>query len=182
MKDIAFHITDLVENSVRAGAARIVVTLQLDGRQLRLATRDDGRGMDSPTLRRAMDPFYTTRTTRRVGLGLPFLLQNTEQCGGSTEVRSTPGSGTEVEARFPLENIDCPPAGDLAATFMQLTVSYPAVNICVRLRCGERKEAISSAELREALGDLPLGHPAVAARIRTLFAGMLGEVFGDALG
>lgn len=182
MKDIAFHITDLTENGVRAGATRIVLALHLDARQLHLHIGDNGCGMDSPTLRRATDPFYTTRTTRRVGLGLPFLFQNAQQCGGSAEVRSHPGRGTEVEARFPLDDIDCPPAGDLAATFMQLMVSYPAVDICVQLRCGGREEQISSAELREAVSDLPLGHPAVASRIRSLFEEMLSEVFADALG
>lgn len=182
MKDIAFHITDLAENSVRAGAARIELLLRLAGRQLTLRIRDDGCGMDPATLRRATDPFYTTRTTRRVGLGLPFLIQNAEQCGGSAEVRSEPGHGTEVEARFPIDDIDCPPAGDLAATLMQAVVSYPDVDFRVQLRCGEREEAISSRELREALGDLPLGHAGVAVRIRSLFGELLREVFGDALG
>lgn len=182
MKDLAFHLSDLTENSVRAGATEVEIGLRLDRRQLVLRIADNGCGMDAKTLRRALDPFYTTRTTRRVGLGLPFLVQNAEQSGGWAEVRSEPGRGTRVEARFGLDHIDCPPAGDLASTFMQLVIGYPAVNLRIRLGCGDRAEEITSVELREALGDLPAGHPQAAVAIRELFRGVLGQLFGDALG
>lgn len=182
MKDIAFHLTDIAENGVRAGAGQIDVLLRVEGRELVLRIGDDGCGMEPQTLKQVLDPFYTTRTTRRVGLGLPFLVQNAEQCGGRVEVRSEPGRGTEVEARFPLDHIDCPPLGDLASTLMQLVIGHPEVNFRIRMQCGGRSEMIATSELREALDGIPLGHPQVAVRIRELFAGLSDEVFGNELG
>ena len=98
MTDIAFHITDLAANSLRAGADAIDIALSLDGTQLELAVTDNGCGMAPEAVRRAFDPFYTTRTTRRTGLGLPFLLQSAEGCGGSAAIRSVPGKGTAMPA------------------------------------------------------------------------------------
>lgn len=181
MKDIAFHITDLAENGIRAGARRIDVRLRLEGRQLLLAIADDGCGMDAETLRRAVDPFFTTRTERKVGLGLPFLYQNAEQCGGGACVRSGPGRGTEVEACFPLDHVDCPPAGDLATTFMELLACNPDTDIRIELGSEERLFTLSSSEVREALGNVPASHPKVACIIRRHFAEGLQEVFGKQL-
>lgn len=181
MKDIAFHLTDLAENSIRAGALEIGIRLSYVGGELRLRIDDNGCGMDAQTLQRATDPFYTTRTTRKVGLGLPFLFQNAEQCGGSARVRSRPGRGTTVEARFPLGHIDCPPAGDLAGTLMLLITGNPQVNVGIRLDCGRRRSELSTRALRAALGDLPLDRPRVALRIRELLSSLLEEVFGRRL-
>lgn len=178
MKDIAFHITDLVENGIRAEARRIDVRLRLEGRQLLLTIADNGRGMDAETLRSAEDPFFTTRTERRVGLGLPFLFQNAEQCGGGACVRSEPGRGTVVEARFPLDHIDCPPAGDLSTTFMELFAGNPDTDIRIELSAEERLFTLSSDEVREALGNVPAGHPKVARILRRYLAQGLHEVFG----
>lgn len=181
MKDIAFHLTDLAENGIRAGALEIGIRLSYVGGELRLRIDDNGCGMDAQTLQRATDPFYTTRTTRKVGLGLPFLFQNAEQCGGSARVRSRPGRGTTVEARFPLGHIDCPPAGDLAGTLMLLITGNPQVNVGIRLDCGRRRSELSTRALRAALGDLPLDRPRVALRIRELLSSLLEEVFGRRL-
>ena len=120
MTDIAFHITDLAANSLRAGADAIDIALSLDGTQLKLAVTDNGCGMAPEAVRRAFDPFYTTRTTRRTGLGLPFLLQSAEGCGGSAAIRSVLGKGTCVRALFMTDHPDSPPAGDLAETLMQI--------------------------------------------------------------
>lgn len=181
MKDIAFHISDIAENGIGAGASRIDIGLQLEGQQFTLTIADNGRGMDEQTLRRATDPFYTTRTTRKVGLGLPFLFQNTAQCGGTAHVASEPGRGTCVTAVFPLDNIDCPPAGDLPATLMQLLAGNPAVEICVDMRSGEQCESISSSEILETLDGIPAGHPMAARLIAEMFSSCLEEVFGKRL-
>lgn len=90
MKDLAFHLTDIVENGIRAGAGEIGIRLRCVGREFRMRIDDNGCGMDAETLERAVNPFFTTRTTRKMGLGLPFLFQNAEQCGGSAGVRSRP--------------------------------------------------------------------------------------------
>lgn len=177
MKDLAFHLTDIVENSIRAGAGEIGIRLRCVGREFRMRIDDNGCGMDAETLERAVNPFFTTRTTRKMGLGLPFLFQNAEQCGGSAGVRSRPGRGTVVKARFPLDHIDCPPAGDLAGTLMQLIVGNPGVNIRIRLDCGRRSAGLATREIADALEGLPLGHPRVALHIRELLASLLEEVF-----
>lgn len=181
MKDIAFHLTDLTENGIRAGASEIGIRLRHLAGALYLRIEDNGCGMDAQTLQRAVDPFYTTRTTRKVGLGLPFLFQNAEQCGGSARVRSRSGRGTTVEACFPLGHIDCPPVGDLAGTLMLLVIGNPGVDIRIRLDCGSRRAGLSTHEIREALGDLPLGHPQVALHLRELLTSRLEEVFGSRL-
>lgn len=181
MKDIAFHISDVAENGIRANASRIDIGLRLDGERLTLTIADNGCGMDEQTLRRAVDPFYTTRTTRKVGLGLPFLFQNAAQCGGSANVESEVGRGTRVTAVFPLDNIDCPPAGDLSSTFMQLLVGNTEIEICVDMRSGEEQEIISTSEILAMLDGIPAGHPQVARLIGEMFSACLGQVFGERL-
>lgn len=181
MKDIAFHLTDIVENGIRAGADRIAVRLLLEGDDFTVSIADNGRGMEAATLRQVTNPFYTTRNTRRVGLGLPFLFQNAEQCGGRAEIHSRPGQGTEVEAHFPLRNIDCPPTGDLAGTLMQIIVGNPGIELSVDMRCEGRTEGITRRELIEVLDGVPLGHPKVAILIREMLASLMNAVFGDRL-
>lgn len=181
MKDIAFHITDIAENGIRAGARRIAVRLRIENDALLMDIDDDGSGMDRNTLERAADPFCTTRTTRKVGLGLPFLFQNAEQCGGWARVDSEPGKGTRVEALFPLGDLDCPPAGDLAGTLMQLIVGHPHTEISIALSCGDRSDCLSTHEVTEALGDLPPGHPKAALCIREILSQMLLRCFGARL-
>ena len=179
MQELSLNILDIAENSVKAGASLITVAVCYGpaADRLTVTITDDGCGMDAETLERAVNPFFTTRTTRKMGLGLPFLFQNAEQCGGSAGVRSRPGRGTVVEARFPLDHIDCPPAGDLAGTLMQLIVGNPGVNIRIRLDCGRRSAGLATREIADALEGLPLGHPRVALHIRELLASLLEEVF-----
>lgn len=181
MTDIAFHITDIAENSLRAGAGNIAVGLTLEGTRLLLSVTDDGCGMDRETAARAVHPFCTSRTARRVGLGLPFLFQNAALSGGSAALRSAPGRGTTVTARFMTDHPDCLPAGDLAETLMQLVTGNPAANIVLRLACDGRSSVLRSADLTDALGGLPLGLPETATAIRSLIAHRLDSVFGDRL-
>ena len=159
MTDIAFHITDLAANSLRAGADAIDIALSLDGTQLELAVTDNGCGMAPEAVRRAFDPFYTTRTTRRTGLGLPFLLQSAEGCGGSAAIRSVPGKGTCVRALFMTDHPDSPPAGDLAETLMQIMAGNPGTAFTLTLRCGTKAAGLSTTELSDALGSVPLRLP-----------------------
>lgn len=181
MKDIAFHITDITENCIRAGARHIRIDLTLDGNRLELTVTDDGCGMDAETVRKVTDPFYTTRTTRRVGLGLPFLFQNAQQAGGSASVISAAGKGTKVSASFMTDNIDCPPAGDIAGTLMQIIAGNPSVSVEIHFGCGPHSFDISTAEITTALSGLPMGLPDVALMIRDILSSNIGEVFADSL-
>lgn len=181
MKDIAFHITDIAENCIRAGADRIGVTLSLCGQCLELIITDNGCGMSEETICQITDPFYTTRTTRKVGLGLPFLFQNTEQCGGKVEVLSEEGKGTQVKAYFMQDNIDCPPVGDLDDTLMQLIAGNPQIETMLTLINGEKIFQLSTAEIINVLEGLPMGLPEVATTTKEIIRSNLTAVFGAAL-
>ena len=98
MNTLTFHITDIASNSVRAGATRILLEIAINEENTIIRIADNGCGMDAETIVRVTDPFYTTRTTRKVGLGIPFLIQNAEQTGGFVKISSQSGAGTEVTA------------------------------------------------------------------------------------
>lgn len=100
MNNLSFHITDITANSIRANASEIGLSVEEQDTRIVIRITDNGSGMDAETARRVTNPFYTTRTTRKVGLGLPFLIQNAEQTGGSVTLTSEPGKGTEVRAVF----------------------------------------------------------------------------------
>lgn len=161
MNNLSFHITDIAANSIRAGATRVELDIRENASMIILRISDNGCGMDAETLAKATDPFYTTRTTRKVGLGLPFLIQNAEQTGGNVQITSQPGKGTEIVARFFSSHIDCPPWGNLPQTVALLVCGTPGVKVCFTYQ----KEAIcfscSTLEIQEILDGLPLSHPKV---------------------
>ncbi|MBN1317319.1 MAG: sensor histidine kinase, partial [Anaerolineales bacterium] len=127
MRELSLHILDLAENSVSAGAdkVRILVHEDMHADRLIIAVQDNGRGMDEASLAQVCDPFFTSRTTRKVGLGIPFLKAAAESCQGIFIIESTPGKGTHVKAEFKHSHIDRMPLGDLAGTLLTLLVSFP---------------------------------------------------------
>ena len=161
MDNLSFHITDIAANSIRAKAKNVVVRIEETHQAICLCFTDDGTGMDSDTLERIRNPFYTTRTTRKIGLGLPFLIQNAEQTGGSVTIESELGRGTVVAALFKRDHIDLPPWGDLAETIAMLITGNPETNIRFDYLSGTTTYSISSNEIKEALEGLPLSHPRV---------------------
>lgn len=163
VEDLCFHLVDLVQNSVAAGAAVVCVEVRSrrDRDELTLAVRDDGRGMDRPTLRRVQDPFFTSKGFKKVGLGIPLLKATSESCRGDFRIASRLGRGTRVQARLRPSHVDCPPLGDLAGTVLTLVATLETVDLRFRF-IGERGSfAISSAAAREQAGGLPLSHPEV---------------------
>lgn len=170
MNTLTFHITDIASNSVRAGATRIMLDVVIEGDNARIRIADNGCGMDAETVSRVSNPFYTTRTTRRIGLGIPFLIQNAEQTGGSVKIISQPGEGTEVTASFHTSHIDCPPWGDLAGTVAMLISGNPAINVCFTYRKGEHSFELSTKELQSIFEDIPLNHPKVILVIKEMLA------------
>ena len=178
-RDLCQHILDIYENSAKAGADRvhleIVENLKKD--QLSIMIEDNGRGMDAEMVRRISDPWVTTRTTRKVGLGIPFLRQTAEMCGGDFELTSAPGEGTRTHATFQHSHIDRPPLGDLVATLTCMIVGYPQVDLVYRHRIIPQHEdgateaqvfALDTREIRDVLGDdVPLSDPAVLRFLRT---------------
>ncbi|MFO8001119.1 MAG: ATP-binding protein [Marinilabilia sp.] len=162
------HILDIAENSVRAGSTEVDVELLYSDDKLHLTIRDNGCGMDEEMVKKITDPYMTSRTTRKVGLGLPFLKMNAEQTGGSVSVESSPGKGTCVKAIFVTGHIDCVPGGDLAATLAALISGHPDVNFRIRIVRGESSFDISTAEIQEVLDGIPVSHPKVGVFIRNM--------------
>lgn len=124
MNDLSLYILDLVENSIAAKASMIDVEVLEDGKgnRLSLTIRDNGKGMDETTQRKALDPFYTTRTTRKVGLGLPFIKMAAEDALGTFSLESQPGVGTVLVATFVTDHVNTPPLGDLGATLVAISL------------------------------------------------------------
>ena len=130
------NVLDVAQNSVAAGAKLVQITLEADEARdtLLLAIEDDGHGMTSAAAQRAADPFYTTRTTRKVGLGLPFLKMAAEMTGGGFSITSQPGRGTRVCAQFGLHHIDRAPLGDMASTIAGLIQCSPDIDFVYTVR------------------------------------------------
>jgi len=131
MEDLSLHILDVVENSLGASASQVRILIVEDTRKdsLSLEIRDNGKGMDAETRKKALDPFFTTRTTRRVGLGLPLLAQAAKEGGGSFELDSAPGQGTTVRAVFQLSHPDRKPLGDVAETLRTILCGRPELDL-----------------------------------------------------
>jgi signal transduction histidine kinase len=129
MEDVSLHVLDIVENALRAGAKNIVIRLSVGKREDRLVLEvtDDGEGMNDEIRRRSLDPFFTTKRGKRVGLGLPLLAQAAEEAGGTLEVQSAPGKGTKVMAIFGLSHIDRKPLGNIEQTLHCLEATHPEV-------------------------------------------------------
>ncbi|MHC4104436.1 MAG: ATP-binding protein [Planctomycetota bacterium] len=130
MEDLSLHILDIAENSIAAEARKIeiIITEETDKDLLTIEIKDDGKGMDQKSLKKALDPFFTTRKTRRVGLGLSFLSQAAEESGGKMELKSIPNEGTTTRATFHLSHPDCKPMGDINQTIRMLVIAHPEIN------------------------------------------------------
>ena len=185
MKELALNILDIAENSVRAGAAHIEISVADAGSRRTLTITDDGCGMDEALLRRVTDPFATTRTTRPVGLGLPLLKLAAEQTGGTLTIASRTdrpseaacaetfaagcAHGTRVRAEFDTGHIDCVPMGDLPATMVTLVQGNPEIDVSLTLDLTGMAEPfrLDTRQMREVLGgDVPLDAPEVLLWLR----------------
>ena len=181
MREIALHLLDLAENSVSAGAKNVTIAVCEDLRAdlLTASIEDDGRGMDAETVKKVTDPFYTSRTTRKVGLGIPLLKGAAEESNGGLTISSTPGIGTLVQVSFQQSHIDRMPLGNLSSTFLGLTVCHPETHWIFRYTArGSRSEdtfEFDDQPIKETLQDIPLTNPDVLACLRESLDEGLGE-------
>jgi hypothetical protein len=178
MKDLALHILDILQNSVTAGAT--LIELQIDEIPSRdkylVKFIDNGKGMDEEMVQNVTDPFFTTRTTRRVGLGLPLLKQNAERTGGSLIINSRPGEGTVIETQFVYSHIDRLPTGDIAGTMALTVSSYPTIDFKYTHTTPQGTFKFDTLEIKEELGDLPISNPQVISFIKELINDNLKEI------
>jgi hypothetical protein len=173
MKELSLNILDIAQNSLRAEARNVEITLTESDATLNFTIRDDGFGMTPEFLSRVTDPFSTTRTTRSVGLGLPFLKMEAEMTGGSfsieskTREASPDAHGTVVSATFVKTHIDFIPLGNIIDTLCTLVMGAGDVDVTFAHRMPAREIAFSTKEMREMLGDeVPLDAPEVIAWLR----------------
>jgi len=168
MKELSLNLLDIVENSTRAGASLVTIQVieepELD--RLTLSVEDDGCGMSPELLAAVQDPFTTTRTTRKVGLGIPFLKEGAEMTGGSLELWSKEGEGTKISATYGYSHIDRPPLGDLAETVVTLVQCHDQTDFCYTHRYRDQSFTLDTRELRVIMEGLPLSEPAVLGWIR----------------
>lgn len=178
MKDLSLHILDIVQNSVVAGAKviQIIIEINTANDYIEFTVKDNGKGMEQEFLKRVVDPFTTTRTTRKVGLGIPLLKQNAELTGGTFSIDSEPGVGTALKARFVRSHIDCLPLGDLGGTIALLLCSYPDIKFKVSVVVDTTEFSVSTSELRQALDGVPLNEPSVYPLVKEYIYSNLDEL------
>lgn len=163
MNDISLHIIDVIQNSVYADATLITLLIDEDINRNVLVVEigDNGRGMTQEQVNRLGDPFFTSRTTRKVGMGIPLFRQAAEQAGGELVVNSSVGCGCVVRAVFEHDNIDRPPLGDVANSFVLMVAANPELDFVLEYRYNGDVYIFDTREVKEVLEGLPLNDPSV---------------------
>ena len=184
LRDLSLHLMDIIQNSLKAGAGCIVTSLQAEDGKLVMIIEDNGCGMDREMLERVTDPFSTTRTTRKVGLGIPLLKAAADRTSGGLQITSEKGYGTVVKAYFEIRNIDRPPLGDIAQTIAGVILANPETNLKLILRRDNKVFELDTEEIKARLGDVPINEYNVLIWIReyvnegiiAIFGGVLDEI------
>lgn len=171
MKELSLYVLDIAMNSVKAGASKIEITLIEESYVLTFTVKDNGCGMTEEQVQKISDPFFTTRTTREVGLGVPFLIMLAEQTGGGVTIESKSEKeyedhGTLIRATFGMNNFDFIPMGDIISTLVTLIQGSPDIDFVFTHSNESGIVTFKTSEVREVLGDVPLSEPEVLAWIR----------------
>lgn len=167
MRELSLHILDIAQNSIAAKATEIEIRLTVSNVEdrLEIEIEDNGSGMTEEMAERVLDPFVTTRTTRKVGLGLPLFKAAAEQCEGDLTIESEPGKGTLVKVSFRFSHIDRVPLGNIVSTVVTLIQGNPDTDFLYLHRYDDQEYDLSTKILREELDEVPLNHPMVLAFI-----------------
>lgn len=168
MEDLSLHILDIAENCITAEADRIEIKIVEDTRAnvLTVEVNDNGRGMSRELLENATDPFYTTRTTRKVGLGIPLLAQSARESNGDISVQSKIGEGTSIKATFQYDHIDRRPLGDIGQTMIILIMSNPDIDFIFEHTVNDREYSLNTADIKKDLDGVPINNPEVIRIIK----------------
>lgn len=184
MEEIALHILDIVQNSIVACANLISIDIEEDytNDKLIITIVDNGKGIEKHLLDKVVDPFYTKRTTRKVGLGLSLMKQSAEQAGGSFIIESEVNKGTTVKAIYQHSNIDRQPLGDMPQTISILVASNPDINFTYQHKVNENTYYFDTRQIKEVLEDVPISSPEVRVFIQQMLKqniGMLSKQFNE---
>ncbi len=169
MQDLSLHVLDIVENSIAAGAEKIKISINEDTarNKLILTIQDNGMGMDKKTLTRALDPFFSTKKTRRIGLGLSMLAQATKEANGSFHIKSKKGKGTTITATFMHDHIDRKPIGDMTKTLMTLVATQGLdVDFLYKHHKNNYTFIFDTKTIKKDLKDIPLNNSEVIKYLR----------------
>lgn len=160
---MSLHILDVAENSIKAQAHKIEIKIDenREADTLVLEINDDGTGMDAEMAKKALDPFFSTKETRRIGLGLPLLAEAARAANGQFTLDSEPGKGTKVKATFQTSHIDMKPLGDMAQTLATLIMGHPNVDILYRHTCNHEFYSLDTTEVKDQLDGIPINSPEV---------------------
>lgn len=153
MQDLSMNILDIAQNSLRAKAKCIKIQMIESNHRLELSVEDDGIGMDEELVKRVQDPFFTTRTTRKIGLGIPFLKAIAQQCNGEFSLVSKVNEGTCIKVSMDLEHWDCPPLGDIGDALMIAASADVSVRFIFIYRKDEEEFIFDTQQINEVLGE-----------------------------
>lgn len=179
MKDISAHVMDIVQNSITANATEIGVDIKCDDADdtFCITITDNGKGMSEEMVSRVTDPFTTTRTTRKVGLGIPLFKEGCEKTGGSFSITSELGKGTVVSAIYKKSHIDRPPIGDMPGVLSTLVICNEDIRFRITASYAE-EFAFDTAEVKNTLEGIPFSNPDVSMFIMGYLKEGFKEVFG----
>jgi signal transduction histidine kinase len=167
MEDISLHILDIAENSVRAGAKELVISVIRETVEdlLTIIIKDNGAGMNDAQIKMAPDPFFTGKSGRKIGLGLPLLEEAARIANGSLSIESKTNIGTMITAVFNWSHIDRKPIGKISETIVALITSYPDVDFTLNIKCDEKDFNFATKEVKTKLQDIAINSPSVLSFI-----------------
>lgn len=184
MKELALHILDLAQNSITAGADLVMLTVNenLNKDCLTIIIEDNGCGMDAKQIEKVKDPFVTSRTSRKVGLGIPLMLAACQRCDGNLDMVSEPSIGTKLTAVFKHSHIDRAPLGNMEETIISLIIGAENINFVYKHIINHEEFVFDTREIRKALGDeVPLTEPEVMDWIKDFISEGLSNLRGGVL-
>ena len=179
MEDLSLHILDIVENSIAAGATDIEVEIdeRVAENLLVIKIKDNGKGMDKETLLKALDPFYTTKKTRSVGLGLSMLAQASREANGSFDIESRPGEGTDITAQFVYNHIDRKPLGNMAETIAACLVSLQSgMDLRYRHRKDNSEFLFDTKKIKKVLSGVAINNAEIISFLKKHIEVQLNEI------
>ena len=168
MKELSLNILDITENSTKAKAEFVRIEIVENSTTLTIRISDDGIGMNSETLLSVSDPFYTTRTTRKVGMGIPLMKMISEMSGGAFKVESEKGKGTVVTATFQVDHVDRPPLGDISQTIISLVGNLNGCDLIFNFNAFDTQFTLDTRDVRKELDGIPLDEPQILIFLRDL--------------
>ena len=168
MKELSLNVLDIAQNSISADADLIEIELEenIEKNTLLIGIYDNGKGMTRQQLEAVRDPFFTTRTTRKVGMGIPLFKMAAEMTGGHLEIESEVNKGTRVKAFFRTDHLDFTPVGDMASTMVTLITMNSAVDFIYRRSLGKEVFTLDTREIKKILDGVPLSEPSISAWLK----------------